>query len=394
MKCAIILPDGASDQPIESLGNQTPLMAANIPHMDEVAMTGRIGRSVTIPPEFTPGTDVGTLSLFGYDPHRYYSGRAPIEAAAQGLQVADDELIFRSNFVSIIDGVMKDFTAGHVAQSEADALNASLNEHFKSVGCQFYSGVSYRNLMVFEKATDVSIKCQPPHDITDQPVAGYWPVGDGADRVQRVMDEAARLLRDHDVNHRRHGQGKLPVTNIWLWGQGKPVTLESFASRWGLSGAVITGVDIIRGLARLMGMSLIRVEGATGYIDTNYDGKGMAAIEALDEYDLVVVHVEAPDEAGHLGDAREKVLALERMDQYVVGPVLEKLRSFDQWKVLIAADHATPVSTKAHHADPPPFCFAGSGIEAVEHKSFTELDSHAGPLIDPGWHLMRMFMSY
>ncbi|MCK4340494.1 MAG: cofactor-independent phosphoglycerate mutase [Phycisphaerae bacterium] len=393
MKYAIILPDGAADEPLPQLAGRTPLEAAEIPNMDRVARHGRLGRAVTIPAGFTPGTDVGTLSLLGYDPAVYYSGRAPIEAAARGLTAGPDEIIFRCNFVTILDGRMKDFTAGHILQSEADQLIGDLNRLFADDPGVFHSGISYRNLMIASAAGDMQLKCAPPHDIPDQPIVDNLPRGAGQERVREMMTRAAKMLKDHEVNRVRAEQGKAPVTDIWLWGQGRPTKLEPFAERFGVQGVVITGVDIIRGLAVSLGMKLIEVEGATGYIDTNYAGKGTAAVRALDEYDLVVVHVEAPDEAGHLGDAAEKIKALERIDELVVGPLLEALRRHGEWKMLIAADHPTPVTTTAHDAAPPPFCFAGSGVEAVEKRPYTEQDAIAGGfMVDPGHGLMGRFL--
>jgi 2,3-bisphosphoglycerate-independent phosphoglycerate mutase len=397
MKYAIVLPDGAADEPLPQLDGRTPLQAANIPNMDWVALNGRLGRVVTVPAGFTPGTDVATLALLGYDPHTCYSGRAPIEAAARGLTVGPDELIFRCNFVTIRDGLMKDFTADHIAQNEANRLIDDLNGLARQAepalqGCQFHSGVSYRNLMVLAGASDMQLDCAPPHDIPDQPVLDHLPHGTGQERVREIMVRANELLRDHEVNRVRNEQGRPPVTDIWLWGQGRPTRLEPFAERFGVAGVVITGVDLVRGLAVSMGMQLIEVPGATGYIDTNYAGKGEAAARALDEYDLVVVHVEAPDEAGHLGDPHEKIKALERVDELVVDPLLDALRRHDGWKILIAPDHPTPCATTAHDATPPPFCFAGRAVAAVERRPFSEADAVAGGLmIDPGHHLMELF---
>ncbi len=399
MKYAIVLPDGAADEPLDVLQGQTPLEAARIPHMDAIAREGRLGRAVTVPDGYIPGTDVATLSLFGYAPDKYYSGRAPIEAAAQGLTAADDELIFRCNFVTVLDGRMKDFTAGHIAQDEADALIADLNALVAQgepalADCKFHSGVSYRNLMIASDAASVRLKCAPPHDIPDQPAEEHMPTGAGQDRVRGIMDRARALLCEHAVNQARASAGKPPVTDIWLWGQGRPTLLEPFAERFGPRGVVITGVDIIRGLARMMGMELIEVDGATGYIDTNYAGKGAAAVDALDQYDLVVVHIEAPDEAGHLGDAGEKVTALERVDEHIVGPLLDKLRAFDAWRMLIAPDHPTPCTTTVHDATPPPFCFAGTGVSADAAGAFHERAAQAGGwLVDPGDSLMTEFFS-
>jgi 2,3-bisphosphoglycerate-independent phosphoglycerate mutase len=397
MKYAIILPDGAADEPLPQLEGRTPLEAARIPNMDWVSMHGRLGRVVTVPPGFTPGTDVATLSLLGYDPAIYYSGRAPIEAAARGLTAGADELIFRCNFVTIEDGKMKDFTAGHIAQAEADRLIADLNDLTRQrepalQGCRFYSGVSYRNLMIAADAATMGLQCAPPHDIPNQPVAEHWPRGTGSERVRTIMARAAELLKDHEVNRTRREEGRPPISDIWLWGQGRPKKLPPFAERFGVSGAVITGVDIIRGLAVMMGMKLIEVDGATGYIDTNYAGKGEAAVRALDEYDLVIVHVEAPDEAGHLGDPELKVETLERVDELVVGPVLEALRRYGDWRILIAPDHPTPCTTTAHDATPPPFCFAGPGVKPERQRPFSENDAVAAHLlVDPGHGLMELF---
>ena len=397
MKYAIVLPDGAADESLPQLDGQTPLEAARIPNIDWIASHGRMGRAVTVPDGFIPGTDVATLALFGYDPHRYYSGRAPIEAAAKGLTAADDELIFRCNFVTIADGRMRDFTAGHITQEEADRLIADLNDLVRTGeaalhGCRFYSGVSYRNLMIAADATGMKLKCAPPHDIPNEAVTDHQPVGDGRPRVQAIMRRAADMLADHEINRARRQAGRPLVSDIWLWGQGRPVALPPFAERYGVRGAAITGVDIIRGLAVSMGMQLIHVDGITGYLDTNYAGKGEAAVRALDEYDLAVVHVEAPDEASHQGNPAEKVKALEKIDEHVVGPLLERLCRQKDWRILVAPDHHTLCSTTAHDAAPPPFCFAGSDVRTAGGASFSEANARAtGRLIDPGCELMEYF---
>jgi len=393
MKYVVILPDGASDQPLPQLNGRTPLDVAKMPYADQVARSGLLGRLVTIPDGFTPATDVGTLSVFGYDPARYYSGRAPLEAAAQGLNCGDDGIIFRCNFVTVLDGCMADFTAGHIAQEEADQLIADLNGLFTNENMTFYAGVSYRNLLIMEDCDGEDLVCRPPHDIPDQPVAAYRPRGAAADRIESVMTRAAELIANHEVNRVRCSRGADPVTGIWLWGQGRPTELVSFQQRHDCRAAVITGVDIIRGLAVCMGMELIDVPGATGYIDTNYEGKGQAAVAALHEYDMVVVHVEAPDEAGHMGNADEKVLALERIDRHITGPLLEAVSRYDEWRVLIAADHPTPVATKAHSSVPPQFCYAGTGIGKAGDRPFCESAAEAsGVCIDPGHSMIERFM--
>jgi len=394
MKYAIILPDGASDEPLPQLSGRTPLEAARHPNMDWVAANGTCGRVVTIPAGFTAGTDVGTLTLLGYDPHEYYSGRAPIEAAAKRIAVAQDQLVFRCNFVTIADGKMKDFTAGHISQRDADDLIQALNAVvFADERCEFHAGVSYRNLMLLSNAGDLSLRCAPPHDIADQRVDDHWPSGDGRERAMAIMRRAADVLRDHPVNRRRTARGEDPATNIWLWGQGRPVQLESLQARFGLSGAAITAVDIIRGLAVGMGLELIEVPGATGYIDTDYEAKGKAAASALERHDLVIVHVEAPDEAGHQGLADEKTTAIERIDEAVVGPVLQALRRYPEWRILISPDHATPVTTKAHCSKPPPFAYCGTGVSSNGASAFTEAAAAAcGKIIDPGHDLFGAFL--
>jgi 2,3-bisphosphoglycerate-independent phosphoglycerate mutase len=394
MKYVIILPDGASDEPLPQLGGKTPLEAAHIPYMDSIARSGRLGRVVTIPEGFGAGTDVGTLTLMGYDPRRYHTGRAPMEALAQQLTAAPDQLIFRCNFVNITDGKMRDFTAGHISQPDADELIATLNQVvFPGETCDFHPGVSYRNLLLVSKASGMKLAAQPPHDITDQPVAGYWPKGEGQERVKAIMDRAAEALANHPVNQRRRERGEDWATNIWLWGQGTPMQLETLEVRYGLKGTVITAVDIIRGFALGMGMDLIEVAGATGYIDTDYDAKGRAALEALDHYDVVVVHVEAPDEAAHQGMAEEKMKSLERIDEAIVGPLLEKLRTLGEYRILIAPDHATLVRTKGHHAEPPPFCYAGTGVGPASGRRFNEREAAAaGLLLDPGHTLLGGFL--
>lgn len=394
MKYVIVLPDGAADEPLEQLSGRTPLEAARLPNMDWISTHGVLGRAVTVPQGYVPGTDVATLSLFGYPAAKYFTGRAPLEAVAQGLTAEEHQIIFRCNFVTLAEGKMKDFTAGHIAQDEADALIESLNQALSAEGCAFHAGVSYRNLMMASDALEMKPHCTPPHDIANQPVADYWPAGAGAARTTVIMERAARVLEGHPVNVRRREQGRDLVTNIWLWGQGRPTVLESFEARHGLTGAVITGVDIIRGIALAMGMKLIQVPGATGYIDTDYVGKGAAGVAALADNDLVVVHVEAADEAGHMGSAEEKVLALERIDQHVVGPLLEALRATDQWRILVAPDHPTPVSTMAHSAEAPPFCYAGHDVEAAGAGPFSEKSAaESGLLLDPGTELIGRFLA-
>jgi 2,3-bisphosphoglycerate-independent phosphoglycerate mutase len=393
MKYAIVIPDGAADDPIPALDDRTPLEAANTPAFDWVAANGRQGTVVTVPERFAPGSDVATLSVLGYDPRTCYSGRAPLEAVARDVPTNARDMIFRCNLVTIAGGQMLDFTAGHISQAEAGRIIKDLNACFVDDPVEFYVGVQYRHLMVLRDTPEATCDCIPPHDILDQPVNGHAPRGPGADRVVEIMDRAAELLADHEVNVVRRDLEENPATNIWLWGQGRVRPLQLLTEQFNLRAASIAGVDLARGITKLIGFDQIAVEGATGYLDTNYAGKGSAAVEALDRYDLVLVHVEAPDEAGHLGDAEEKVRAIECVDTYVAGPLLEKLRTLDAWKMLIVPDHPTPVRLRTHTATPPPFCLAGTGVLPVLRKPFTESNAADSDLhISPGHELMEFFL--
>jgi len=378
MKYAILLPDGAADDPLPELGGRTPLEAARIPNMDWVAANGRLGRALTIPEGFTAGTDVGTLSVLGYDPHRYYSGRAPIEAAAKGLAVRPDQMIFRCNFVTILDGLMKDNTAGHIAQEDAEALIAELDRALAGEGCEFHAGVTYRHLMLLADAAELALRLAPPHDIIDQPVATHAPSGTGAERVAGIMRLASALVADHPVNRKRRESGKAPVTGIWLWGQGRPAPFESFASRYGPRAAVITAVDILRGMAKLMGMRLIEVPGATGYIDTNYEGKADAAIEALKTHDFVYLHLEAIDEVSHEQDLQNKIRAIENFDNRVIGRVLDAVGKDVNAAVL--PDHPVPVAIGKHTRIPVPVAVRKAGMAPDSVQAFDEIACKQGSL--------------
>jgi len=393
MKYALILPDGAADEPTPDLDDRTPLEAANTPNMDWIATNGRQGTVVTIPEGFAANTDVATLSVLGYDPRQYYTGRAPIEAVARGIHLTADDVVFRCNLVTIVDGLMTDFSAGHIGSAEAARIIDDLNARVAPGGVRFHAGVSYRHLMVVRGGATWTVECTPPHDIPDQPVARHLPRGRDASRLLAIMESAAGVLAEHDVNHVRRDLGENPATNIWLWGQGQPMRLPSFQERFGVGGAAIAAVDVIRGLAMAVGFRLIDVPGATGYLDTNFRGKGDAAVAALDDDDLVVVHVEAADEAGHNGDAAAKVRALEQIDEHIVGPVLQRIRAFDRWKIMVAPDHPTPVGKRTHTATPPPFCIAGEGVHTVLGRPFTEANAKLSDLhCDRGHELIEYLL--
>ena len=393
MKYALVITDGAADVPLAELDGKTPLEAAQLPHIDWIAQHGKIGTVRNIPEGMAAGSDVAILSVLGYDPREHYTGRAPLEAAAQGLKTRPDEWIFRCNFVTLVDERMEDYSAGHISTEEAQALIDELNRRIAPDGVRFYCGVSYRHLMTFQG--DCAVTTTPPHDILSQPVADHLPTGAGSDTLRRLMERSQELLAGHEINEIRRDLGDNPATSIWLWGEGKMPTLPAFRDLHGLTGKAITAVDLVRGIAALIGWQRIDVEGATGFLDTNYAGKGAAAVEALDDCDLVCVHVEAPDEAGHHADPGGKVAALEQIDRHVVGPLLERLRQEgDAWRILVLPDHPTPCTVRTHTRDAVPFAIAGRGIKAVIHGPFTEAEAAQSDLhIRRGHELMEYFLT-
>jgi 2,3-bisphosphoglycerate-independent phosphoglycerate mutase len=391
-KYAIIIPDGAADEPIELFGNKTALEAADKPNMDKISQLGRLGLVRTVPEGMEPGSDVAQMSLLGYDPRKYYTGRAPIEAVARNVQLGPDDWVFRCNLVTFADGKMADHSAGHISTEEGEELIEELNEQIANDKIRFYAGVSYRHLLVL-KGFDIDIKTCPPHDYIGQPVEKILPRGKGADFLIDLMVRSQQFFYNHDINKVRMDLNENPVSSIWLWGQGKKARLESFQKRFGLKGAAITAVDLVRGLAKLIGFDLIEVPGATGFIDTDFQGKGAAVVKALDEYDIVVVHIEAPDEASHSGNAELKKKAIEQIDKYIVGPVYEAIAKYPSWRIMVLPDHPTPIKTGAHCGDPVPFAMAGTNVTGVLQAAFTEPNAEkSGLRIDKGFELMEYFL--
>jgi 2,3-bisphosphoglycerate-independent phosphoglycerate mutase len=375
MKFVVILGDGMADLPLSELKGRTPLQAAHIPNMDMIAREGRNGQARTIPLGMPPGSDVANLSIMGYEPTKYYTGRAPLEAAAMGVSLGKDEIAFRCNFVTVEDGIMKDYSAGHISSEEGSELIHSLKPLMPAQ--KLYAGVSYRNLLVL-KAGEKAF-CTPPHDITDQSIAEWMPSGQDAKMLIELMEAALSILADHPVNIRRVAEGKRPANMIWLWGQGRAPAMPTFHDKFGISGAMISAVDLLKGIGVYAGLDDVNVQGATGTIDTNYVGKVQAALEALQRLDFVYLHIEAPDEASHAGDLEQKIRAIELFDQRVVGPLIDGLRRCGQeWRVLLLPDHATPVSIKTHNSDPVPFAVMGKGIESDPVKRFSEEEAKRG----------------
>ena len=391
-KYAIIVPDGAADEPLEIFDGKTVLEAAETPNTDRISIEGRQGIAYTVPEKMQPGSDVAQMSLLGYDPRKYYTGRAPIEAAAMGIKLGPDDWVFRCNLVTILDDKMADHSAGHIISNQAAELIDQIAECIDDDDIRFYPGVSYRNLCVI-KNRKFKITTHPPHDIIGKKISKNLPRGKNADILLEIMAKSQRLFEHHEINRVRADLGENPVSSLWFWGQGQKASLESFQQRNGLKGAAITAVDLVRGLAKLIGFDLIDVPGATGYFDTNYAGKADAAIKALDDHDLVFVHIEAPDEAGHSGNAQQKKTAIEQIDKLIVGPVFDAMQKYDSWRILVMPDHPTPVTSRAHSPEPVPFAMAGTGIKGVINKPFSEKNSESsGFKVIEGHEMMEYFL--
>ncbi len=401
MKYAIIIPDGAADYRLEELGGKTPFEAAKKPNADGISLIGRQGTVCTTPEGFAAGSDVCMMALLGFDPVKYHTGRAPLEAAAMGIELEEREWVFRCNLVTVIDGDMADHSGGHVGKAEGERLINDFAEHVREMGIgggglRFYAGVGYRNLMVDGSGADYSdIIDTPPHDIPGLAIRKYLPKsGKGAKLLCELIKESEAFFAEHEINITRGEMGEQLVTHVWLWGQGVKPRMPRFEDVYGMKGAVITAVDLLAGISALIGFERLDVPGITGYHDTDYAAKGRYACDALDEYDLVCVHIEAPDEASHQADAVTKVAAIESIDEYVVGPILEKLKTFDEgWRVLYMPDHYTRVDNRKHDATPVPFCMAGRGVVNVRELPFNEANANDSDLhIDFGHELMEFFL--
>lgn len=392
-KYVIIVPDGAADNPQQCFDGKTVIEAADTPNMDRIAMEGRQGICHTVPDNMTPGSDVAMMSLLGYDPEQYYTGRAPIEAVAQGISLGADDWVFRCNLVTTADETMVDHSAGHIPTKEAQTLIDELSVAITEENVRLYDGVSYRHLAVISGIDFSKVTTCPPHDFLGEKLSKILPKGKNADFLNNLIARSVHLFENHAINKIRRDLSENPVSTIWLWGQGQKAHLKSFEKKYGLRGATITAVDLVRGLAKLIGFDLIAVDGATGYLDTNFAGKGEAAIAALDTHDLVFVHVEAPDEAGHSGNPAQKKEAIERIDKFIVGPVYEALQAYEQYRILVMPDHPTPVEERCHIGEPVPFAMAGHDVKGVLSKPYNERNSfESGFEIHNGPDLMEYFI--
>jgi 2,3-bisphosphoglycerate-independent phosphoglycerate mutase len=395
LKYVIIHGDGMADWPCDELGGKTPLEAARKPNMDLIATRGTLGLVATIPEGMPSGSDVGTMTMLGYDPKRYHTGRAPIEAASQGIEMGPRDVVFRMNLVSLAerDGatVMNDFTSGHISSEEGAAIVADLRRELSGDGIEFFNGVSYRHLMVWRNGVRETA-LTPPHDITGKPIDGHLPRGEGADRLLDLMKRSQEILRAHPVNRARRAAGKIEATSAWFWGQGTRPALPTLRERFGVEGSVISAVDLVNGLGRLAGLELIKVPGATGFLDTDYAAKGRYGLKSLAEKDFLLLHIEAPDEAGHMGRADLKVEALERIDELILGPMLAGLEAMGEFRIVLQPDHATPSKLKTHSSEPVPFAILSNRSlkkTGAPARRYTENDAKAaGVRVDDGYRLI------
>ncbi|NYB52855.1 MAG: cofactor-independent phosphoglycerate mutase [Methanobacteriaceae archaeon] len=401
MKYVVVIGDGMTDEPLKELDGETPLERAYTPNMDFIAKNGSCGLLKTVPQGMEPGSDVANLSIMGYDPKKYYTGRGPLEAASIGAQLSDKDVAFRCNFITAEEGNLADFNAGHISTAEASQLIESLNQAFYSYG-KFYLGTSYRHLFVFKDKDAASLKSTPPHDVVGEPLNHHLlkpskhPL---SVKLNELMYKSSEVLAEHPVNQKRLDESKKPANMIWLWGQGRKPDMTPFEDIYGLKGATITGVDLIKGIGTYLGLTNIRVPGATGYFDTDYCGKTKYALEALKTHDLIFIHVEAPDEAGHAGDVKEKILAIERIDRRILGKLLEELPSLGDYAIAVLPDHPTPINVRTHTSDPIPYAVYSPHCEADETEGYSEVAvlksfKNSSKKLREGYKFLKYFLDY
>jgi 2,3-bisphosphoglycerate-independent phosphoglycerate mutase len=397
MKFALLVGDGMADFPLEELGGLTPMEAADTPAMDRLAREGTVGMVRTIPEGMAPGSDIANLNLLGYDVKRYYSGRAPLEAASRNIELSDDDVAFRCNLVTVIDGIMVDYSAHHISSEEAAELIEAIDNAFGGPSLRFHAGVSYRHLLIARsengKRRGSKLACTPPHDIIGQPIKEHMPSGEDEHLFRRLMLDSVRVLSDHRVTRERVRSGKRPANMIWLWGQGSRPSMPTFHELYGLTGAVISAVDLIRGMGKYAGLTVVEVPGATGYFDTNYAGKASYGIDALGSGDFLFVHVESPDEAGHIGDLKEKMRAIENFDKLVVEPMVDSMSRSGPYRVMVLPDHLTPIKVGTHVADPVPYVVCGTGVPRSGASGFSESEAvKSGIMIENGFELLPSYI--
>lgn len=400
MKYIVLLCDGMADRPLETLQGKTPMELAKKPNMDMLASKSEVGMVKTVPDGMSPGSDVANLSVLGYKPQDCYTGRSPLEAANIGIDLKEDDIAFRCNLVTLSDAVeyinktMDDYCAGDIHTAEADEIIRTIQQAFGGGEFDFYAGTAYRHCLVWHGGKSKLGALTPPHDISGRIIGEYLPQGSEAEPLLNMMRRSVELLQDHPVNIKRREKGLKPANAIWLWGHGKRPNLQRFEDTFGVKGAMVSAVDLLKGIARLTDMQVCQVEGATGYLDTNFAGKAKAALDSLKHNDLVYIHVEAPDECGHRGEIQNKIKAIEEIDRQILGPVLEAMEGCDDISLMILPDHPTPLSIRTHSAEPVPYLLYRSNATLTSGVStFTERTAQdTGIIVAEGSHMMRKLL--
>ncbi len=400
MKYLILVPDGAGDDPVEALGNRTPLEVADMKNINELAHKGIVGMVKTIPDGVAPGSDAANLSVMGYDPAVYLTGRSPLEAASIGIDMSDTDVAFRTNLVTLTgdgeyeDLIIADHSSGDITTEEADELIKAVNDAFADENIRFYTGVSYRHCMIVHDGS-TEYEMTPPHDVLTCKVGDHLPEGKGSEFIKKMMKKSYDILKDHPVNKARKARGLNPANSLWIWGQGRKPSLSSFYDKYGISGAAVSAVDLIKGIAICAGLESVDVEGATGTLHTNFEGKANAAIDEFKKgMDFVYVHLEGPDECSHQGDLNGKIQCMESIDSKVLKPIVDYLRSAeDGFRVLVVPDHRTPLAIRTHSSTPVPFVIYDSTKEEPydESKCFCEKSGEKGMYFDSGFELADFF---
>jgi 2,3-bisphosphoglycerate-independent phosphoglycerate mutase len=400
MKYIVLVPDGMADRPLKELDDRTPLEASRKPNMDFLVKNGQIGRAAMVPAGMEPASDVANLSILGYDPKKYYSGRGPLEAANMGIALGEFDIAFRCNLITTSGDVMADYSAGHISSKEAQVLIKHIDRHLgKKDTLKFYPGVSYRHLMVLKPDLNYNVEdlvkteCVPPHNILGQKISKNLPKGKAAEFLIKLMNDSRPLLEKNEVNKVRIDLKENPANMIWLWGQGRKAALPSFKEKFGVEGSIISAVDLVKGIGKTIGLEAIKVPGATAYYDTDYRAKAQYAINALKDRDFVFIHVEATDEAGHNGDIREKILAIENFDSQIIGPILKVFKDDKNVRIMLLPDHATPIVIRTHSDEPIPFAIYGRDITPDRFQAYSERISYeSGLVFNQGWDLMHYFI--
>ncbi|WP_105618208.1 cofactor-independent phosphoglycerate mutase [Vallitalea okinawensis] len=399
MKYIVVLGDGMADEPIDQLNGKTPLEVALTPNMDFLAQNGELGMVQTIPRGMSPGSDTANLSVLGYDPKKYYTGRSPLEALSQGISLKEGDVTFRANLVTLSEEVtyedkkLLDHSGGEISTEEAKVLINYLKEHLDDEMKQFHTGVSYRHILLWNQGS-IDVKLIPPHDIRNQNIKNHLPKGDNSDIILSIMKRSFELLKDHPINRERMEEGLLPANSLWIWGEGTKPVLDRFHDKYDLDGAMISAVDLLNGMALGADLQVIAVEGATGNIHTNFIGKANAAVQCLKEKDFVYIHIEAPDECGHAGELHQKIRAIELIDEQIVGNLLAQLNG-QEFRILLLPDHATPIRCCTHTDSPVPFAIYDSSIEvsAKNMRAYNEISVAKEELVfNEGYTLMDYFV--